>query len=79
MAATLESVSFYLCCETDPTDLSSATKLSERRFTDRVTDGGNQQFTAQRMKFNNCKTAVQIFWDWGFVSGQDPRAQFFVN
>ncbi|EER45681.1 LysM domain-containing protein [Histoplasma capsulatum H143] len=29
--------------------------------------GGNQQFTAQRLKFNNCKTAVQIIWDWGWI------------
>ncbi|PGH12173.1 hypothetical protein AJ79_04468 [Helicocarpus griseus UAMH5409] len=28
--------------------------------------GGNQQFTAQRLKFTNCKTAVQLVWDWGW-------------
>lgn len=31
------------------------------------TDGGNQQFTAQRLTFDGCSTAVQIFWDWGWV------------
>ena len=30
-------------------------------------DGGNQQFTAQRLTFNGCKTAVQVIWDWGWV------------
>jgi hypothetical protein len=30
-------------------------------------DGGNQQFSAQRMTFNGCKTAVSINWDWGWV------------
>lgn len=29
--------------------------------------GGNQQFTAQRLTFNGCKTAVQVIWDWGWV------------
>lgn len=29
--------------------------------------GGSQQFTAQRMTFNGCKTAVQVIWDWGWV------------
>ncbi|PGH35768.1 hypothetical protein GX50_01351 [[Emmonsia] crescens] len=29
--------------------------------------GGNQQFTAQRLKFTNCKTAVQLIWDWGWI------------
>ena len=31
------------------------------------TDGGNQQFTAQRLTFNGCETAVHINWDWGWV------------
>ncbi|OAX78349.1 hypothetical protein ACJ72_07345, partial [Emergomyces africanus] len=29
--------------------------------------GGNQQFTAQRIKFTGCKTAVQLIWDWGWA------------
>ena len=29
--------------------------------------GGNQQFTATRLRFINCNTAVQIIWDWGWV------------
>ncbi|KAK0746794.1 pectate lyase superfamily protein-domain-containing protein [Schizothecium vesticola] len=29
--------------------------------------GGNQQFTAQRLTFDGCDTAVQIFWDWGWI------------
>ncbi|KAI1874191.1 uncharacterized protein JN550_002770 [Neoarthrinium moseri] len=29
--------------------------------------GGAQQFTAQRMMFQGCKTAVQLIWDWGWV------------
>ncbi|KAK0624163.1 pectate lyase superfamily protein-domain-containing protein [Immersiella caudata] len=29
--------------------------------------GGNQQFTAQRLKFNNVKTAVSMIWDWGWM------------
>ncbi|OJD12350.1 hypothetical protein AJ78_07043 [Emergomyces pasteurianus Ep9510] len=29
--------------------------------------GGNQQFTAQRLKFTGCQTAVQLIWDWGWV------------
>ena len=29
--------------------------------------GGNQQFTAQRLKFNGCTTGVQVIWDWGWV------------
>ncbi|KAJ0164375.1 putative glucan endo-1,3-beta-glucosidase [Colletotrichum tanaceti] len=29
--------------------------------------GGEQQFTAQRMKFDGCATGVQIIWDWGWV------------
>jgi hypothetical protein len=32
-----------------------------------ATDGGNQQFSAARMTFNGCKTAVQMNWDWGWV------------
>jgi len=32
-----------------------------------ATDGGNQQFTAQRLKFNGCKNGVQLIWDWGWV------------
>lgn len=28
---------------------------------------GNQQFTAQRLTFDGCETAVQIIWDWGWV------------
>ncbi|KAK3682883.1 pectate lyase superfamily protein-domain-containing protein [Podospora appendiculata] len=29
--------------------------------------GGEQQFTAQRLTFNGCDTAVRIIWDWGWV------------
>lgn len=29
--------------------------------------GGEQQFTAQRLTFNGCTTAVQVIWDWGWV------------
>ncbi|KAK0623773.1 pectate lyase superfamily protein-domain-containing protein, partial [Immersiella caudata] len=29
--------------------------------------GGNQQFTAQRLTFIGCDTAVKIIWDWGWV------------
>ncbi|KAL7624109.1 hypothetical protein AAE478_005666 [Parahypoxylon ruwenzoriense] len=29
--------------------------------------GGNQQFTAQRLTFDGCSTAVQVIWDWGWV------------
>ncbi|CAK7219716.1 hypothetical protein SBRCBS47491_003942 [Sporothrix bragantina] len=29
--------------------------------------GGNQQFSTMRLKFNGCKTAVQLLWDWGWV------------
>ncbi|KAJ0271070.1 hypothetical protein CBS470a_013331 [Colletotrichum nupharicola] len=32
-----------------------------------TTDAGSQQFTAQRLTFNGCNTAVQIIWDWGWV------------
>ncbi|KAK8067581.1 glycan 1-3-beta-glucosidase precursor [Apiospora saccharicola] len=28
---------------------------------------GSQQYTAQNLKFNNCLTAVQMVWDWGWV------------
>ncbi|CAK7231571.1 hypothetical protein SEUCBS140593_007970 [Sporothrix eucalyptigena] len=31
--------------------------------------GGNQQFTAQRLTFNGCATAVQLNWDWGWEPG----------
>lgn len=27
---------------------------------------GSQQFTARNLKFNDCLTAVQMVWDWGF-------------
>ncbi|KAL3470951.1 pectate lyase superfamily protein-domain-containing protein [Aspergillus californicus] len=29
--------------------------------------GGNQQFSAHRMTFIGCTTAVQLIWDWGWV------------
>ncbi|KAL8363406.1 hypothetical protein RB601_009262 [Gaeumannomyces tritici] len=29
--------------------------------------GGEQQFTAQRLKFIGCDTGVQVIWDWGWV------------
>ncbi|KAK5653251.1 hypothetical protein OQA88_9150 [Cercophora sp. LCS_1] len=29
--------------------------------------GGNQQFSATRMTFRGCKTAIRIIWDWGWV------------
>ncbi|KAL4918625.1 pectate lyase superfamily protein-domain-containing protein [Aspergillus aurantiobrunneus] len=29
--------------------------------------GGNQQFSAHRMTFVGCSTAVQIIWDWAWV------------
>jgi hypothetical protein len=29
--------------------------------------GGNQQSTAQRLKFDGCDTGVQVIWDWGWV------------
>ncbi|KAL4873586.1 hypothetical protein BDV12DRAFT_160315 [Aspergillus spectabilis] len=29
--------------------------------------GGNQQFSAHRMTFIGCSTAVQIIWDWAWV------------
>ncbi|KAI0532057.1 pectin lyase fold/virulence factor [Xylaria digitata] len=29
--------------------------------------GGTQQFSAARLTFNGCNTAVQIIWDWGWV------------
>jgi hypothetical protein len=29
--------------------------------------GGAQQFTAQRLRFDGCDTAVHLFWDWGWV------------
>lgn len=28
---------------------------------------GNQQFTTRNLLFNGCKTAIQIFWDWGWT------------
>ncbi|ETS73701.1 hypothetical protein PFICI_14647 [Pestalotiopsis fici W106-1] len=28
---------------------------------------GSQQYTAQNLKFNNCLTAIQMVWDWGWV------------
>ncbi|KAL3473173.1 pectate lyase superfamily protein-domain-containing protein [Aspergillus californicus] len=28
---------------------------------------GNQQFTSRNLIFNNCKTAIQIHWDWGWT------------
>ncbi|KAK5653777.1 hypothetical protein OQA88_7935 [Cercophora sp. LCS_1] len=28
---------------------------------------GSQQFTARNLKFNNCLTAVQMIWDWGWT------------
>lgn len=32
-----------------------------------MVDGGSQQFSASRLTFNGCNTAVQIIWDWGWV------------
>ncbi|KAI0402848.1 pectate lyase superfamily protein-domain-containing protein [Xylaria palmicola] len=29
--------------------------------------GGSQQFSAARLTFNGCNTAVQTIWDWGWV------------
>ncbi|KAL0934896.1 LysM domain-containing protein [Colletotrichum truncatum] len=29
--------------------------------------GGNQQFTAMRLKFDGCATGVHIIWDWGWI------------
>ncbi|KAI0198590.1 pectate lyase superfamily protein-domain-containing protein [Astrocystis sublimbata] len=29
--------------------------------------GGSQQFSASRLTFNGCNTAVQLIWDWGWV------------
>ncbi|KAK4141196.1 pectate lyase superfamily protein-domain-containing protein [Dichotomopilus funicola] len=29
--------------------------------------GGNQQFTAARLQFVNCVTAIKLIWDWGWV------------
>lgn len=29
--------------------------------------GGNQQFTALRLTFDGCATAVRVIWDWGWV------------
>ncbi|KAF4548363.1 Glucan 1,3-beta-glucosidase-like protein 1 [Elsinoe fawcettii] len=29
--------------------------------------GGSQQFTSQRLTFNNVKIAVQLIWDWGWT------------
>lgn len=31
------------------------------------TVGGNQQFSATRMTFRGCATAIRILWDWGWV------------
>ncbi|KAM3488011.1 hypothetical protein MY3957_008710 [Beauveria namnaoensis] len=30
--------------------------------------GGSQQFSATRLTFNGCNTAVQLIWNWGWVS-----------
>jgi hypothetical protein len=32
-----------------------------------IQGGGSQQFTAQRMTFDGCATAVQLIWDWAWV------------
>lgn len=29
--------------------------------------GGNQQFTAQRLRFEDCTVGVHVIWDWGWV------------
>jgi hypothetical protein len=29
--------------------------------------GGSQQFSAARLTFNGCNTAVQLIWDWGWI------------
>ncbi|PGH08809.1 hypothetical protein AJ80_07768 [Polytolypa hystricis UAMH7299] len=29
--------------------------------------GGNQQFTAQRLTFRGCRTAIKLIWDWGWT------------
>ncbi|KUJ07893.1 pectin lyase-like protein [Mollisia scopiformis] len=29
--------------------------------------GGNQQFTAHRLTFTNVRTAIWVFWDWGWT------------
>ena len=28
---------------------------------------GSQQFTAQRLNFDNCDVGIQVIWDWGWV------------
>lgn len=28
---------------------------------------GSQQYTARNLKFNDCLTAVQMVWDWGWT------------
>ena len=35
--------------------------------TNPVEDGGSQQFTADRLSFSGCKTAVRLIWDWGWL------------
>ena len=43
--------------------------------------GGNQQFTAMRLKFENCRTAIRTIWDWGWtwksinIDGSDTAFQ----
>ena len=36
---------------------------------------GNQQFTARGLEFYNCKTAIGMIWDWGFVVTHSPFAR----
>jgi hypothetical protein len=43
--------------------------ISDVTFTGRGVGlkGGQQQFTAQRLKFNGCTIGIQAIWDWGWV------------
>ena len=56
------------CYPSQQGNFIGVTVVGKNKEADTVSDGGNQQFTAQRLEFLNVKTAVEMLWDWGWVS-----------
>jgi hypothetical protein len=64
-----EDSSVILHLKVEPSEYVSATsrKQIDYLIPDNCAEGGNQQFTAHRLRFKDVQTAIWVMWDWGWV------------
>ncbi|KAI9644962.1 hypothetical protein NHQ30_006997 [Ciborinia camelliae] len=68
-ATSLQNVVFQMSSAAGTQHTGSAGLLVDVTFNGGLVGAavGNQQFTMRNLVFNNCVTAISMFWDWGWL------------